>query len=302
MEQITTSTSTIKPKKIEKAPAFTISNVHTGVTWLKLLVYGKHGAGKTTLAGSAADVKSMSDVFMINAESGEMVLEDNPRVNNFKDIDIAHVSNFKQVAKMYEFLTSHCALRDSTSEESIEKMKTYESRLKGVDVSEIHAPRRYRTVIIDSLTELDALCMYGLLGLQGAFDLSWIADSGNMRTAEFSEYKKNNNMVNLLVRAFRDLPMNVIILCGQAYEQDELKRFHYAPNLTGKLKTQVQGYFDIVGYLAVGSATEDKEASRRLYVQPVGKWDAKNRKSAFKGSYFDDPIMKSILEQVGLPV
>jgi len=291
----TSSTATTAPKKVASPPPFTISSISKGHSWLKILIYGKHGSGKTTLAGSAVDVPAMGDIFMINAESGQLVLQDNPRIKNAEEIDIANVSNFKQVAKMYEYLSAHCKHRDTNN---VEMLRKQEAWLKGVEPEELEVPRKYRTVIIDSLTEIEAYCMYGLLGIHGDFDLAQIDD--DMKTAEFAEYKKNNNMVNLLVRAFRDLPMHVIIICGQAYEQDELKRFHYGPSLTGKLRSQVQGYFDIVGYLATGSAKEGEATPRRLYIQPVGKWDAKNRRSSYQEAFFDDPTMGSILKKVGL--
>lgn len=298
MSQATSSTSTTGAQVVKKAPPFRLSGLRASDRWLKILIYGQHGAGKTTLAASAADIPDMGDVFMINAESGEMVIEDNDRVKNPDNIDVAEVVNFKAVAKMHEFLSAHCRLRDLGTPEATEKMRQYEAMLKGCEPEEIVEPRRYRTVIIDSLTEVEAYCMYALLGISGEFDIGQIDE--NMKTAEFAEYKKNNNMVNLLVRAFRDLPMHVIILCGQVYEQDEQKRFHYGPALTGKLRSQVQGYFDIVGYLAIGKATEAGNTPRRLYVQPVGKWDAKNRRAAYKEPFFEDPTMQSILKKVGL--
>lgn len=298
MAQATTSTATTAPKKVKSAPPFKLRSVNSGDQWLNIMVYGKHGAGKTTLAASAADVDPMNGIFMINAESGDLVMDSNSRIDTPENIQIADVSSFRQVVKMYEFLSSHCRLRDSPTEANIQKMKEYQAWMTGIEVEDIDEPIMYRTVIVDSLTEIEAYCMYELLGIQGEFDIAQIDD--DMKTAEFAEYKKNNNKINLLVRAFRDLPMHVIILCAETYTQDEMKKFHYAPYLTGKLSTQIQGYFDIVGYLQVGAPDESGNNPRRLIVQPVGKWDAKNRRSSFKDPYFPDPTMGSILKSVGL--
>lgn len=301
MNQATSSTATTASKVVASAPPFTISPVKKGDRHLKILVYGKHGVGKTTLAGSAADVDAMNDVLLINVESGDMVFDDNDRIENPDRLLEVEINSFKQAAKVYEYLTSHISLWkrvDAGDEEAKQKLTNYQAMLTGEPADEIEKLYRFKTVIVDSLTELQAYCMYGLLGLDGAFDLGKIDD--DMKTAEFAEYKKNNNMVNLLVRAFRDLPMHVIILCGSSYTQDEQKKFHYTPDLTGKLSTQVQGYFDIVGYLVSGAPNDKGIAQRRLYVQPVGKWDAKNRRSSYKEAFFDDPTMRSILKSVGL--
>src|SRR6476660_5334933 len=61
--------------------------------WLKALVYGSPGAGKTTLFGSAADVPEMCDVLYISAEAGEEALIDNDRIQNADGIDLVRVMN-----------------------------------------------------------------------------------------------------------------------------------------------------------------------------------------------------------------
>src|SRR4051812_24013364 len=51
--------------------------------YLNGLFYGRHGAGKSTLVGSAADVPEMDDVLVIAAEGGDIVFENNPRIKNW---------------------------------------------------------------------------------------------------------------------------------------------------------------------------------------------------------------------------
>jgi len=294
MTQATTSTSTTASVKPKTAPPFAIKRVTTDSQWMKLLIYGMHGSGKTTLAGSAVDVESMGDVLMVSAESGNLTLLDNVRIKNLDNLDTIPVNNFDSVVKIYEFLTSHIKFRDAND---VEKLRGQEAWLRGCDPSEIENPRKYRTVILDSLTEIEAYCMYKLLGTHGEFSTSMLDE--DTKTAEFKEYKQNNNMVNLLVRAFRDLDMHVIVLCGRAFEQDEMKKFLYSPQLTGKLRTQVQGYFDIVGYLVVGKTGDDGKAPRRLYVQPEGRWDAKCRFSGYASGHFDNPTLTSMMKDLG---
>lgn len=280
-----------------KAPPFQIRKITPENQWLNLLIYGMHGCGKTTLAGSAADVVSMRDVLMISAEGGNLTLLDNDRVRNLDMIDEIPVNDFDSVVRIYEYLSSHVKFRDA---DNMDKLRQQQAWLWGVDPADIDDDnvRKYRTVIIDSLTEVEAYCMAKLLGTHGEFSAAMLDE--DIKTAEFKEYKQNNDMVNKLVRAFRDLPLNVIVLAGRAYEQDELKKFLYFPQLTGKLRTQVQGYFDIVGYLMAGKVNPDTgQAPRRLYVQPEGRWDAKCRFAGYKSGHFDDPTLASMLEALG---
>lgn len=267
--------------------------------WLKILIYGRHGAGKTELAGSSVDVELMQDVLMIDAESGDTVLEESPRIHNPDKISHIRVTTFKQVAYIHEFLKAYCIARDRND---IAQMKKLYCQVTGHDPKILpdDAVPRYRTVIIDSLTEVEVYCTYGILSI----DAGKAMMEGEMDVAGWPEFRKNNEMVKLLVRAFRDLPMHVIFVCSEGWTQDEQKKFHYSPQLTGKLSAQVQGFVDIVGWMTVGSATADSpEAPRRMYVQPISggpKFDAKNRRPAFSQAFFENPSMSSIMKDIGM--
>lgn len=274
---------------------FQIQSMQTRERWLKMLVYGKHGAGKTDLMGSSVDIPAMRGVLMIDAESGDMTLADSDRIKNKDLINHIRVTSWKQVAKVQEFLKAHCTLRDK---KDMEGLKRLQAQVTGEDPKDIEEPIIYNTVIIDSLTEVETYCLYGIMSV----DTAKVID-GEMEVAGWGEFRKNNEMVKLLVRAFRDLPMHVLFVCAEAYNQDEMKKFHYNPALTGKLSSQVQGFVDIVGWLTIGTPVEGKEAPRRLYVQPVSggpRFDAKNRRSVFKGAFFEDPTMTTVMKGIGL--
>jgi len=262
-----------------------------------MIVYGGYGSGKSTLAASSVDVPEMGDVLLVDAESGDMALEDSDRIKNADKIDRIRAQDFKTVAHVHEFLKMHCKFRD---EKNIDGLRNLEARVKGVEPKDVETPRQYKTVIIDSLTEVEQFNLYKLLGIDQNMKLTDTSgESVELDVARFDEFRKNNQMMQLLVRAYRDLPMNVILVCSQQYVQDELKRMHYTPALTGKLSNQVQGFVDIVGHLQVGKIAEGQsEAKRRLYIQPVGNFDAKFRKASYKSTYFDDPTMKSIMQVI----
>ena len=278
------------------APPFRMSPRRTGAErFLKAILYGPYGVGKSTLAGSSVDVPTMRDVLYIDAESGDMVLNDNPRIKLPDEIEHVRVTNFLQVARVQEFLRAHCVRRESND---VEGMRQVEAMLKGVPPTDIKEPRRFRTVIIDSLSEIEAYCMYGLLKVNEGAILTGAADE--IDVARFDEFRKNNMMMQVLIRALRDLPMHVIFVCAQQYSQDELKRFHYGPQMTGKLAAQIQGFVDIVGFLKASPPDEKGNAPRRLFVQPIDRFDAKNRRASFTGSFFEDPTMASIMKAIGL--
>lgn len=290
-----TKSQTIAPVS---APPFQITPLKTEHRFIKCLFYGKFGDGKTSLAASAVDVAPMRDVLMVNAESGAMSVEEAEHIKNRDDIDQVRVTDFKTVAYIQEFLQAHCLARDSNNLERLQKLQGRIFGLpqdKWLEIKEdgegLLRLRKYRTVIIDSLTEIDTFSMYQLLGIKVDMKLDQ-----EMDVAQFAEFRKNNQMMQLLVRAYRDLAMNVILVASTQYVQDELKRMHWTPALTGKLSGQVQGFVDVVGFLQTGKPSEgSKDIPRRLYIQPVGQFDAKSRMASFKDPYIDAPTMEKLM-------
>lgn len=268
----------------------------------KFMFYGPPGAGKTTLAGSAADVPSMRDVLSIQFEGGHEVMIDNSRIEHPEFIDLVRIKQIEQLQKLYEFLRHHCRFRDQGDKKQMETLQRMVFGIPddipiGEDGDHDLRLREYHTVILDSLTEIEAQNLAKAMKL----DSVGIEHAGEIEKAGWDEFRLNNHTMQRIIRAFRDLDLNVILICAQRYDQDELKRYHYSPALTGKLGTQVQGFVDVVGWLMVGTDAEGKP-SRRLAVQPhTGpKADAKSRFAAYKEPYFDSPTMTALMKGFGL--
>jgi hypothetical protein len=282
-------------KKISPG-AFTITRMggSSRSKYLNLLAYGKHGAGKSTLLGSAVDVEDMRDVLVVTAEGGTIVYEDNPMIKNPELLDIIEINRMEQFQKVYEFLKSHIALRDDPEKE--DQLKSLQEMVFG-EIDE-RGIRKYRTVIVDSLSEIEAANLAKIMNL----DALGLDAGEDMEVAGFAEFRKNNHIMQRIVRQFRDLDIHVLMTCAEAFSQDERKAFHYAPKLTGQLTGIIQGFFDVVGWLVVGTAGEgETSAPRRLFVQPQSrpKADAKCRLAAYKKDHFDNPTMSKIMKDTG---
>jgi len=275
---------TAAPK--QAAPAFRIEAAKQRKRYLNFLVYGDYGVGKSYLIGTASEVPEMKDVLYISAEGGDLTIE------GF-DLDIVPVYNYAQFARVHEFLRLHCKYRDAYREGNTvakEKLIKLEAMLRGVDEGSIKEPKLYNTVGVDSLSEVQKYCMYQLLGIKvGEFSLDIEPE-----TPQWAEWGKSAEMIRLLVRSFRDLPMHVLFVCARAEEQDHQKRFHYKPLLPGKLANEIQGFFDVVGYL-MAAPTEGEGMHRRLWLEPGQTFQAKNRFTDFKERYLDDPSMSKLI-------
>lgn len=277
--------------KAIKTPPFRLATAkdRSNVRYLNLLIYGAYGVGKTYLAASAVDAPELNDVFLISAESGDLTVEMEPR---YEHIPSVTVRDFKTFNHIYQFLKEHCKARDDGNTEQLRKLQ---SAVTGEEAGDIKDPYIFRTVIIDSLSEVENYCMNQLLDQTDTTKLD-----EETQKAGWDEYGKNNSMMKRLVRHFRDLPMHTIFTCAEHYKQDEIKKYRYYPDLTGKLSKEVQGFMDMVGYYVKGREGENE--LRKLYVSPSteGRFDAKHRYSTFKGGHFDNPTIAKILKEVGL--
>ena len=286
---------TLKPTS-NSPGAFVIAPLqrHSTAKRLKMLCYGPHGAGKTTLLASSVDIEEMRDVLVVTAEGGTVVFEDNQRINAPEWLDVVKVDRIEQFDKIYEFLKVHVLWRDDPTKEA-QLMALQEQVGLGSD-----RLRKFRTVIVDSLTEIEATCLSKILNLDAlGFDAG-----ADMEVAGFSEFRKNNHIMQRIVRSYRDLDMHVLMTCAQTYNQDERKAYHYGPRLTGQLSTTIQGFFDVVGWLVPNQSNVDQvtgAARRLLFVQPQSapKADAKCRLASYKQASFEDPTMTIIMDKTG---
>ena len=242
------------------------------------MIYGDYGVGKTTLAASSVNVPDMCDVLFISAEAGDLSI-------SHLDIDMITVRNYAQLARVHEFLRLHCKARDNNDVEALRKL---EAKYKEYSVS-TSEPRKYRTVVMDTLNEVQKYAMYQLLGITvGEQPLDAVLES-----PQFKEWNLAAEMIRLLVRSFRDLPMHVVFVCSEHVTEDERKRRIRTPGLPGKLANEVQGFLDFVGYL-VAAQVEGGDVKRRLFLVPGQTYQAKNRFVGWAGKYVDEPTMSDI--------
>lgn len=293
-------------------PLFTMRPIEEAYDWQNILIYSDFGDGKTWLAGSSVLVPEMQDVLFISLEAGERTLKEIKRICKDRNIDpnrlmVIPVQSYQQFSYSYEFLKIHIKARDAGDESTLRKLEAQvrgllsqatvnnvidEEKLKEL----IPEPRKFKTVIIDSLTEGQKYCMYQILGVIPA---SQKLDA-EPDQAQFQDWGKSREMIQFLVRRFRDLPIYTIFTCGQTIEQDARKQFHYEPMLPGKLANDVRGLVDTVGYLRK-IPQEGGGIIRRLFLEGgfhgSAHIAAKNRYgSKLKGLWIDNPTMQMLYE------
>jgi hypothetical protein len=292
----------------QAAPLFIMRPIEDVYDWQTMLFYSDYGVGKTHLAGTAVMVPEMCDVLYVSLEGGEKTLKEVARLCKKNNVDpnrimVIPVESYSQYAFVYEFLKIHVKARDKKDIDTLRKLEAQVRNLpmeirndpKALEEA-IPKPMQFRTVISDSLTEAQKYCMYQILGINPATQKL----DAEPDAAQFQDWGKSREMIQFLVRRFRDLPIHSIFICGQSIEQDAKKQFHYDPMLPGKLSNDVRGLVDTVGFL-VGIPQEGGGVIRRCYLQG-GMYQgahiaAKNRYGTnLKGLWIDNPTMQTFFD------
>lgn len=239
--------------------ALDVKSPAESVDYINMLIYGEPGAGKTYLCGSAQLGELTKPVLFLDVEGGVTT------VRHLTDIDVVQVRTLEQLNSI------HAALdRD---------MDNY-----------------YKTVIIDSLSELQKLDMSNIM-LQRYTDKP---DKIDRDVPDMYAWGKSGNRLRLMIRKFRDLECHVICTCLLASEkEDSTAKWFYYPSLPGKLRAELPGFFDIVGYLRSIEEQEGDESviTRIIQFAKTEKVVAKDR-TASLGDVMRNPTIPGIWELI----
>lgn len=219
---------------------------------INMLVYGRSGIGKTTLAGSADAVPAMRKVLYIDAEAGTLSL----RKTSY-DVDVITLADWQDLGEIYTALKA--------------------------------GAHEYQTVVLDSLTELQEMCMSTIMRLMKEDPENAERDPD---VPGMYEWNKSEKQVKRLIRAFRGLPMNVIFTSLVKEDKDPRSgMIMKLPDLPGKLAHRVAPLFDVVLYYTiVPQSEEDGGGHRRVVASQAGSNTvAKNRGSALLPELLEIP-------------
>ena len=265
-------------------------------------VYGDYGIGKTYFSGTVDRVVQQMDktqlneiqallpegikasyrTLFINAEQGEEGLPMDCEGIIIKDIYI-----YKEFSAVYDFLKLHTRLLAAKDVNGLRQLQAKYFQTPP-DYPELFI---FKACIMDSLTEIQKFCLYQLIGLSPDTQLDTIPDYMQMR-----QWGEALEMILLMVRSFRGLPIMKIFIIQQTEDTDERKKLFYRPALQGQARSSILGFFDFVGYYAMNVDATTGNVLRRLYLLPAGAFKAKHRFENFKGVYIDNPTMSDIAQ------
>jgi len=227
--------------------------------FLNILVHSPGGHGKTTLLATACDDPRTSPMLVLDFEGGAPIrfAKKDP-----KTFTIRKVRSVKDLNDYYEYLR------------------------KG--------SHPYKSVAIDSLTEIQKLGLFEFVyGTQGV-DKTFQGNVLNIKTAEIQHWGKSKTQIEMLVRYFRDLPMHTFFTCLTQVVKDETTgKISTTVSLPGKQADEIPGIPDIVGYLGIGKV-EGNNNARVMMFQPDGRIVAKDRTDALGITMLEPTVPKML--------
>ena len=204
-----------------------ITTKNINVESIKMLVFGKSGAGKTTLAGTTNE-----PTLILSAESGLLSLKN-------KDCDVIEL-NTDDLGRVIP--------KEQRTDRLMEVYKW---------LTTDPAAKKYKWIVLDSITEISQNLVEKL-------------------NVKYPEQSKKLNLwgdyaleIRGIIKAFRDLPnVNVLFTCLATEERDDNGKLEIGIDMSGKIKQQIQQFFDLVLYLHI-KKTEDGENKHLLLCNDV---------------------------------
>lgn len=247
-----------------------ITKVGKQKPYLKMLIYGKPGAGKTLFAAGAADHPELKDVLFINIEGGLLTIND-------KDVDAAEIG------------------KNEAGENTNRTLEELESILWNI-LAKQKGFEKYKTIVIDSVTELQARSLEDVVAES-------VKKKPDRKVDEMTQndYGKDSVRMRTLFRKLRDAPINLIVtaLAKSVVDNpkaENAKVIEISPSLTAAVRESLMGYLDFVWYLY-----SDDKGVRRLLTQEQGLFRAKTRHPGFAaviGPKVENPNLAEMYTQL----
>jgi hypothetical protein len=246
--------------------------------YLKFLIYGDIGVGKTLLIGTLADAAAREyfegDVLYIDAEGGKGT------IRNKRGLRYLKITNWQSLQRIYEGLYKQFDMgRD---------------RWQGP---------WYGAVAVDSFTELE-----GRMRVQVTREAAAKNPKEDPEVTSQREWGRVQERIQNMVRAYKDLPIHYFAVFLEKLDTDEKTGLvKIRPDVPGKLAGRVAAHFDVVGRMYIedvdyvvqedGKDKKRTRPERRMLFRQTARYVAKDRFNVL-GEVMREPTMAKIMKLI----
>lgn len=237
----------------------------TRVKWLKAIIYGEPGAGKTHFFGTCqSDPDEFLPALAIDIDGGV----DDTLIGKFDKIDTKTIRSMAALQELYKEIAAQ--------------------------------PDYYKSISIDNISELQKLDMNTVM-LEAKASAN-NPDNVDIYVPSQREWGKSGERMRVIIRAFRDLPCHTICLAHVDEKEDKLTKVpRLWPSVPGKLRHELAGFFSVVGYISIYEAQVEgggKEQFRQIQFAKTNRVQAKDRFGVLPAVMADNPTLPQIWKKI----
>lgn len=237
--------------------------------FLKMILYGKQGQGKTTLAVTAQSHEKLAPILVISFDKG--------------DLAYATAGNDPFLAGLgINEVPDTINIEPETNEETGEPGGT--AYLHEIFKWLAKGDHSYRTIVFDQITKLEHISLMEVVNATGSYTKAALKSKSNLDPDKFidgRDYQKNNDRMKRILQMFRDLPLNVILLAQErefteGQWPNDVKLKGIGPALSPSLKEELLALYQVVARISlvekfVPDEGQDLAELRKRQEKPKGK-------------------------------
>jgi phage nucleotide-binding protein len=222
--------------------------------YIKGLIYGEPGAGKTYLFGTVEDdPEHFLPALLVDIDGGTAT------IRNRHKIDVKPVKNMEQLKELYRELAAD--------------------------------PDYYKCLCIDNISELQKIDMNEVMVEYK--ENAQNPDNIDIYVPDQRAWGKSGERMRIIIRAFRDLPAHVFMFAHLEEREDKITKVpRIWPSLPGKLRHELSGFFDVVGMISTYEA--ENTVYRQIQFAKTRRVAAKDRFNVLPQVMQENPTIPQI--------